>query len=153
MPTHIERFISQYFKYQPFFVANDMGRTISPFVSAAGKKRDLSRYLGWLGRYLKQCPLLPLSFSWIDKRDDLPPSVTEVRQAPRRSPERCLASLERVDDIYNTKPTFSYLYFIIYTVYYEHRICARIRDISPDIWYEKNTHMIWSQYLISRALG
>ena len=43
-----------------------------------------------------------------------------------------------VDDIYNTKPTFSYQYFIIYSVRYERPICARIPDISSDIWYEKS---------------
>ena len=40
-----------------------------------------------------------------------------------------------VDDIYDTKPTFSYQYFIIYNVRYECLICARILDISPDIRY------------------
>ena len=38
-----------------------------------------------------------------------------------------------VDDINDTKPTFNYQYFIIYTVRYERPICARIPDISPDI--------------------
>jgi len=42
-----------------------------------------------------------------------------------------------VDDIYDTKPTFIYQYFIIYTVQYERQICARIPNISPDIRYEK----------------
>jgi len=41
-----------------------------------------------------------------------------------------------VDDIYDTRPTFSYQYFIIYSVWYEHPICARIPDISPDIRYK-----------------
>ena len=42
-----------------------------------------------------------------------------------------------VDDISDTKPTFSYQYFIIYSVRYERSICMRIPNISPNIWYEK----------------
>ena len=41
-----------------------------------------------------------------------------------------------MDDIYDTKSTFSYQYFIIYSDRYERPICARIPDISPDIRYE-----------------
>ena len=40
-----------------------------------------------------------------------------------------------VDDIYDTKLTFSYQYFIIYSVWYEYPICVYIPDISPDIRY------------------
>jgi len=43
-----------------------------------------------------------------------------------------------VDDMYNTKSTFSYQYFIIYSVRCERPICTRISDISPDIQY-----LIW----------
>ena len=43
-----------------------------------------------------------------------------------------------VDDIYDTKPTFSYQYLIIYSVQYERPICARIPDISPNIRNEEN---------------
>jgi len=40
-----------------------------------------------------------------------------------------------VDDIYDIKPTFSYQYFIIYSVWYKRPICARIPDISHEIRY------------------
>ena len=43
-----------------------------------------------------------------------------------------------VDDIYDTKLTFSYQYFIKYSLRYERPICARIPDNSPDIRY-----LIW----------
>ena len=41
-----------------------------------------------------------------------------------------------VNNIYDTKPTFSY--FIIYSVRYERPIRACLPDIYPDIWY-----LIW----------
>ena len=54
---YIGRFISQYWAIYGdilnigrFFAANDMVN----IVSATGKKRDIGRYLGRLGRYLKQ---------------------------------------------------------------------------------------------------
>ena len=37
-----------------FFAANDMGERFPHIVSAAGKKRDIGRYLGGLDRYLNQ---------------------------------------------------------------------------------------------------
>ena len=40
-----------------------------------------------------------------------------------------------IDDIYDTKPTFSYQYFNIYSVRYEYLICARIPNIFTDIRY------------------
>ena len=56
-----------------------------------------------------------------------------------------------VDDIYDTKLTFSYQYFIIYGIQYEYPIRTRIPVISPDIRYEKPpSDMI--QYPIFRTL-
>jgi len=53
-PTHIGQFIGRYFKYRSFFAANDMGEWFPHIVSVAGKKWDIDRYHGRLGRYLKQ---------------------------------------------------------------------------------------------------
>ena len=62
-----------------------------------------------------------------------------------------------VDDICDTITTFSYQYFIIYSVRYECLICARIPDISPDIRpdidiRDEKPHPIRSRYLIFRTL-
>ena len=42
-----------------------------------------------------------------------------------------------IDDIYDTKLTFNYQYFIIYGVRYERPICERILSIFLVIRYEK----------------
>jgi len=47
-----------------------------------------------------------------------------------------------VDDIYDTKPTFIYQYFIIYSVLYERLICACIPNISPNTRY-----LIWKTHI------
>ena len=58
---HIGRFIGRYraiyrpiFQISAVFCCKRYGKRFSHIVSAAGKKGDIGRYLGRLGRYLKQ---------------------------------------------------------------------------------------------------
>jgi len=53
LSANIGQFIGWYFKYRPFFCYKRYGERFLHIISAAGKKGDIGRYLGRLGRYLK----------------------------------------------------------------------------------------------------
>ena len=51
---YIGRLIGQYFKLSTIFCCKRYDERFSHIVSATGKKGDIRRYLGRIGRYLKQ---------------------------------------------------------------------------------------------------
>jgi len=62
LSADIGQFIGWYFKYRPFFCCKRYGEWFLHIVSATSKKGDIGRYLGRIGRYLKQG-------NWLEKKN------------------------------------------------------------------------------------
>ena len=122
------------FKYQP------LSHFLLGAITIWGNRSPIS-FAAENGRYFKYRPINRPTSS--KKSPEISPDWNNLFSAWLHANVHCyftvfacvLHHFYLVDDIYDTNPTFSYQYFIIYSVWYERPICACIPNISPDIRY------------------